>query len=120
MQLGDEPPRKSGALEQQIDNFKDMCALYDGGDKQYVLYRLQSGYAHPSYIGAMRYIAPETGQPYATAVSDSYVYLIETARCVILASHAFASLLADPSLSEATNQAETTLGMKFGLWRRLP
>jgi hypothetical protein len=113
-------PAKSGALEHQFDNFKAMCALYDGGDQQYVPYRVQSGNAHPSYIGAMAYIVPETGKLSTTAVTDSYVYLIETARCVILAAHAFALLLADPSLRESINQAEATLGMKFGLWPRLP
>lgn len=112
-------PPKSGALEHQFDNFKDMCALYDGGGQQYVPYRVQSGNAHPSYIGAMAYIVPETGELSTTAVTDSYVYLIDTARCVILASHTFALLLADPFLAEAINQAEVTLRMKFGLWRRL-
>jgi hypothetical protein len=81
---------QSGALEEQFENFKAMCALYVDGDQQYVPSRVQSGNAHPSYIGAMAYIVPETGELSATAVTDSYVYLVDIARCVILAGHAFA------------------------------
>jgi hypothetical protein len=52
LQPGDRAA-KSGALKHQLENFKAMCALYVGGDQQYVLYTVQSGNAHPSYIGAM-------------------------------------------------------------------
>jgi len=118
MQPG-ERPAKSGALEHQFDNFKAMCALYVGGDQQYVPYRVQSANAHPSYVGAMAYVVPETGELSTTAVSDSYVYLIDTARCVMLAGHAFASLLTDTSLGDAVTRAEAALGIEFALWRRL-
>jgi hypothetical protein len=117
LQPGDRPA-KSGALEHQFENFKAMCALYAGGDQQYVLYRVQSGNAHPSYIGAMAYIVPETGELSTTAVTDSYAYLVDTARCVILAGHAFASLT-DTSLADAVTRAEAALGIEFALWRRL-
>lgn len=118
LQPGDRPA-KSGALEHQFENFKAMCALYVGGDQQYVPYRVQSGNAHPSYIGAMAYIVPETGELSTTAATDSYVDLVDTARCVILARHAFAPLLTDTSLADAVIRAETTLGIEFALWRRL-
>jgi hypothetical protein len=77
----------------------------------------QSGNAHPSHIGAMAYIVPETGELSTTAVTDSYVYLVDTARCVILAGHAFASLLTDTSLADAVTRAEAALGIKFALWQ---
>lgn len=112
-------PAESGALEEQFGNFKAMCALYAGGDQQYVPFRVQSGNAHPSYIGAMAYIVPETGELSTTAVTDSYVYLADTARCVILAGHAFAPLLTDTSLADAVGRAETALGIEFALWQRL-
>lgn len=111
-------PAKSGALQHQFDNFKDMCTLYDGGNQQYVPYRVQSSAAHPSYVGAMAYAVPEAGELSTTAVSDSYVYLIDTARCVILAGHAFAPLLTDTSLADAVSRAEAALGAEFALWRR--
>lgn len=101
------------------ENFKEMCSLYVGGDQQDVPFRVQSGNAHPSYIGAMAYIVPEPGELSATAVTDSYVYLIDTARCVILAGHAFAPLLTDTALADAVDRAETALGIEFALWRRL-
>jgi hypothetical protein len=118
MQPG-ERPAKSGALEHQFDNFKAMCALYVGGDQQYVPYKVQSANAHPSYVGAMAYVVPKTGELSTTAVSDSYVYLIDTARCVILAGRAFASLLTDTSVAEAVTRAEAALGSEFALWRRM-
>jgi hypothetical protein len=49
-------PAKSGALEEQISNYKAMCVLYKGGDQLYVPFRLQSSYAHPSYVGAQAYL----------------------------------------------------------------
>jgi hypothetical protein len=113
-------PAQSGRLENEISNFKAMCELYIGGDQQYVPYRVQSGNAHPSYIGSRAYIVPETDELSTTAVTDSYVYLIDTARCVILAAHAFAPLLVDSPLPEATSRAEAALGIEFGLWRRVP
>jgi hypothetical protein len=85
-------PAKSGALEHQFDNFKAMCALYEGGDQLYVPYRVQSGNAHRSYVGAMAYIVPETGELSVTAVTDTSAYLVDTTRCVIQAGHAFAPL----------------------------
>lgn len=112
-------PAKSGALEHQFGNFKAMCALYDGGPQLYVPYKVQSANAHPSYVGAMAYIVPETGEPSATAVTDTYAYLIDTARCVIQAGHAFAPLLTDTALTDAVRQAEAALGTEFALWRRL-
>ena len=78
-----------------------MCALYDGGPQQYVPYRVQSANAHPSYVGARAYIIPETGEPSTTAVTDSYAYLTDAARCVIQAGHAFALLLTDTALADA-------------------
>jgi hypothetical protein len=113
-------PPKGGALEHQFENFKAMCALYDGGDQLYVPYRVQSGNAHPSYIGAMAYLVPETGELSTTAITDSYAYLIDTTRCVIQAGHALVPLLVDTFLAEAVTRAEATLGIEFGLWRRLP
>jgi hypothetical protein len=113
-------PAKSGAFEHQFDNFKAICALYDGGDQLYVPYRLQSGNAHPSYTGAMAYLVPETGKLSTTAVTDTYAYLIDTTRCVIQAGHAFATLLADTFLATEITRAETTLGIEFALWQRLP
>ena len=113
-------PTKSGALEHEFENFKAMCALYDGGPQQYVPYRVQSANAHPSYIGAMAYIVPETGELSTTAVTDSYAYLVDTARCVIQAGHAFAPLLTDTALADAVDRAEAALGIEFALWRRLP
>ena len=119
MQPSARPP-KGGALEHQFENFKAMCALYDGGDQLYVPYRVQSGNAHPSYIGAMAYLVPETGELSTTAITDSYAYLIDTTRCVIQAGHALVPLLVDTFLAEAVTRAEATLGIEFGLWRRLP
>jgi hypothetical protein len=115
----DTRPAQSGVLENQIANFKDMCAIYIGGNQQYVPYKVQSGNAHPSYIGAMAYIVQETGEPSTTAVTDSYAYLIDTTRCVIQAGHAFVPLLTDPSLTEAVQCAEETLGTPFALWQRI-
>jgi hypothetical protein len=43
----------------------------------------------------MAYIVPETGELSTTAITDSYAYLVDTARCVIQAGHAFAPLLTD-------------------------
>ena len=82
-------------------------------------YRVQSSAAHPSYVGAMAYTVPEADRLSTTAVSDSYVYLIETARFVILAGHAFATLLVDTFLADAVSQAEAALGIEFALWQRL-
>jgi hypothetical protein len=118
MQPGARPP-KSGTLEHQFDNFKAMCALYDGGPQMYVPYKVESANAHPSYVGAMAYIVPETGEPSATAVTDTYAYLIDTTRCVIQAGHAFAPLLANTALAEAVHRAEAALGARFVLWERL-
>lgn len=112
-------PAQAGALEEQFGNFKAMCALYDGGLQQYVPFRLQSSRAHPSAIGAKAYIVPETGAPSRTAVTGTYAYLLDTARCVILAGHAFALLLTDTSLADAVTRAETALGLEFPLGRRL-
>lgn len=119
MQVATRPP-KSGALEHQLDNFKDMCALYKGGNQLYVPFRLQSGYAHPSYVGATAYLIPEKGELSPTAVTDTYAYLIEAARCAIQAGHAFATLLGDNLLANEVASAETALGQQFGLWERLP
>jgi hypothetical protein len=113
-------PSQSGALENQIGNFKDMCRLYKGGDKLYVPFRLQSAYAHPSYVGATSYLIPDKAELSPTAVTDTYAYLIEAARCVIQAGHALAELLVDPHLADETANAETALGQQFALWDRLP
>ena len=113
-------PAKGGALEHQIDNFKAMCALYMGGDQLYVPYRLQSGYAHPSYVGAMAYLVREKGELSPAAVTDTYAYLLDTTRCLIQAGHAFATLLVDNHLANEVAKAEKTLGVEFSLWQRLP
>lgn len=113
-------PAKSGALEEQISNYKAMCVLYKGGDQLYVPYRLQSGYAHPSYVGAQAYLIPEKGELSPTAVTDTYAHLIETARCLIQAGLAFATLLVDNLLANEVANAQRALGMEFGLWERLP
>jgi hypothetical protein len=113
-------PAKGGALEHQIDNFKAMCALYIGGDQLYVPYRLQSGYAHPSYAGAMAYLVREKGELSPTAVTDTYAYLLDTTRCLIQAGYAFAALLVDNHLVNEVPKAEETLGIEFSLWQRLP
>lgn len=112
-------PAKSGALEHQFDNFKAMCVLYQGGDQLYVPYRMQSANAHPSYVGATAYTVPETGELSATAVTDTYAYLVDTARCVIQAGHAFAPLLTGTALADAVEQAEAALGIEFALWQRV-
>lgn len=112
-------PAKGGALEHQIDNFKAMCAIYVGGDQLYVPYRLQSGYAHPSYVGARAYLVPEKGELSSAAVTDTYAYLLDTTRCLIQAGHAFATLLADNHLANAVARAEETLGIGFSLWQRV-
>jgi hypothetical protein len=112
-------PAKSGALEEQIDNFKAMCALYKGGDQLYVPFRLQSGYAHPSYVGAQAYLIPEKSELSPTAVTDTYAHLIDTTRCVIQAGLAFTTLLADNLLANEVANAQRTLGIEFGLWERL-
>src|ERR1022692_283863 len=111
---------KSGALEEQISNYKTMCVLYRGGDKLYVPYRLQSGYAHPSYVGVQAYLIPEKGELSPTAVTDTYAHLIETARCLIQAGLAFATLLVDNLLAKEVANAQRALGMEFVLWERLP
>lgn len=113
-------PAKGGALEHQIDNFKAMCAVYRGGDQLYVPYRLQSGYAHPSYVGAMAYLVREEGELSPTAVTDTYAYLLDTTRCLIQAGHAFATLFVDNHLANEVAKAEKTLGAEFSLWQRLP
>lgn len=113
-------PAKSGPLEHQIDNFKAMCAVYMGGDQLYVPYRLQSGYAHPSYVGAMAYVVREKGELSPTAVTETYSYLLDATRCLIQAGHAFARLLGDNRLATEVAKAERTLGIEFSLWQRLP
>jgi hypothetical protein len=113
-------PAKSGAREEQISNYKAMCVLYRGGDQLYVPYRLQSGYAHPSYVGAQAYLIPEKGELSPTAVTDTYAHLIETARCLIQAGLAFATLLVDNLLAKEVANAQRALGMEFVLWERLP
>jgi hypothetical protein len=119
MQVAARSP-KSGALEEQISNYKAMCELYRGGDKLYVPFRLQSGYAHPSYVGATAYLIPETSKLSPIAVTDTYANLIDTARCVIQAGLAFAALLVDDVLSNEVANAQRTLGLEFCLWERLP
>ena len=99
-------PAKGGALEHQIDNFKAMCAVYLGGDQLYVPYRLHSGYAHPSYVGAMAYIIREKGELSPTAVTDTHAYLLDTTRCLIQAGHAIATLLVDNHLANEVAKAE--------------
>lgn len=113
-------PAKSGALEEQIDNFKAMCKLYQGGDQLYVPFRLTSGYAHPSWVGAQAYLNTEKGELSPIAVTDSHAHLVDTARSVILAGHAFATLLVDKSLADEVASAEKVLGTPFALWQRLP
>ena len=108
------------SLEHQLGNFKDMCRLYKGGDQLYVPFRLQSAYAHASYVGATSYLDRDNGEQLSpTAVTDTYSYLIEAARCVIQAGHAFAKLLVDTHLADETANAETALGQQFALWDRL-
>lgn len=114
------PPPKKGHLAHEFDNFKAMCALYDGGPQLYVPYKLTSSNAHPSYTGAMAYLVPESGQLSTTAVTDTYAHLVDSTRCLIQAGHAFAPLLADAAMVDAVRRAEAVLGMQFGLWRRLP
>jgi hypothetical protein len=116
----DPGPPQNGALEEQLSKFKHMCAVYDGADQLYVPFRLQSAYAHPSYVGATAYFTLETGQPSATAVTETYAHLVDTTRCVIQAGHAFATLLADDFLAKEIARAEKALGAKFSLWQRLP
>lgn len=113
-------PAKSGALEEQISNYKAMCALYKGGDQLYVPFRLQSGYAHPSYVGATAYLIPDKGELSPTAVTNTYAHLIDTARCLIQAGLALATLLVDNLLANKVADAQRTLGPEFGLWERLP
>lgn len=113
-------PAKSGALEEQIDNFKAMCALYEGGNQLYVPFRLQSAYAHPSYVGSQAYLIPEKGELSPTAVTDTYAHLIDTTRCLIQAGLAFAALLTDDHLANEVARAQETLGIRFILWERLP
>lgn len=113
-----KPPAKSGALEEQVENFKAMCQLYDNGQTSYVPFRLQSANTHPSYVGAMAYLVAETAELSATAVTDSYAFLVDSARCAIQATKAFAALLADTDLDDATEQAEEAFGVGIGLWER--
>lgn len=116
-------PAKKGAIQQQFENFKDMCALYDDGRKAYIPFKLESASVHPSYSSAMAYInvtADGVPEPSTTAVSDSFAYLVETARCVIQAAHAFASLPTDTLLADAVLKAEAAFGITVPQWRRLP
>jgi len=112
-------PAKSGALEEQISNYKAMCVLYKGGDQLYVPFRLESSYAHPSFVGAQAYIDFEKLELSLTAIADTYAYLIETARCLIQAGLAFATLLTDSVISSEVANAQETLGQEFRLWERL-
>lgn len=77
-------------------------------------------YAHPSYVSATSYLNTDTGELSPTAVTDTYAYLIEAARCVIQAGHAIAKLLIDTRLADETANAETALCQPFVLWDRLP
>lgn len=113
-------PAQSGALEEQFSNYKAMCRLYKGGDQLYVPFKLQSGYAHPSFVGAQAYLIPEEAKLSPIAVTDTYAHLIETARCLIQAGLAFARLLADKVLSDEVVNAQRALGLEFSLWERLP
>jgi len=76
-----------------------MCTLYEGGDQLYVPYRVQSGNAYPSYVGAMAYIVPETGELSVTAVTDTSAYLVDTRDASFRAGHAFAPLLTDTAMA---------------------
>lgn len=114
------PPPKKGRLANDFDNFKDMCKLYDGGPQLYVPYKLTSSNAHPSYTGAMAYLVPETGELSTTAVTDTYAHLVDSTRCLIQAGHIFAPLIIGTAMADAVVEAETALGMQFGLWQRLP
>lgn len=113
-------PPKKGALEEQIDNFKAMCQVYDNGQQSYVPFRVQSANTHPSYVGAMAYLVPETGELSAEAVTDSNAYLLDSARCAIQAVKAFAPLFADTTLTTAAQQAEEAFGIPIALWVRRP
>lgn len=113
------PPPKSGALEQQLVNFKDMCTLYMGGNQLYVPYRLQSGNAHPSYAGAAAYLNQATGQVSATAVTDTYGYLLDSARCLIQALKTFAPLVAGSILADVANEVDAAFGVEIELWTRI-
>lgn len=122
LQAGIKPP-KGGALQEQFDNFKAMCGLYDGGPQIYVPFRLESASAYPSYTSARAYInvtAAGAPEPSTTAVSDSFAFLVETGRCVIQGGHAFAPLLTDAALAEAVDKAEAAFGITVPLWERLP
>jgi hypothetical protein len=119
MQAGTKPA-KGGALEEQIGNYKAMCVLYQGGGQLYLPFRLQSGYAHPSLVGGLAYLDPDTGELSPTAVSDTYAYLVDSARCLIQAGLAFAPLLARSLLADEVANAQRTLGSEFVLWQRQP
>jgi hypothetical protein len=63
---------------------------------------------------------PDKGELSPTAVTDTYAHLIETARCLIQAGLAFATLLVDNLLVNEVAHAQETLGQEFVLWQRLP
>lgn len=109
---------KSGALEEQVDNFKALCLVYENGLQSYVPYRIQSANAHPSYAGAMAYVALD-GTLSTRALSDSFAYLVDSARCAILAAKAFAPVLTGTGLDDAVVRAEAAFGVVVPLWTRV-
>ena len=116
-----DPPAKGGALHHQFDNFKAMCALYDGGPQLYVPYKLQSSYIHPSYVAARAYAdldQPERLSLYA--VTDTFANLVDTTRCVVQAALALAVVLSDCALADAAHKAQQAWGSEIALWQRVP
>jgi hypothetical protein len=114
-------PAPSSALQPLVDRlkvFERLCVEYRA-KHVYVLFRLLSGYAHPTSTSAMAYVDAGTDSLTSRAASPGRAHVIQTAMCLIQAGHAVSSLVADDPLRSALVDAEKALGCQITAWSRL-
>jgi len=103
-------PAAPNPLVSKLKNFEELCIAYQKRDV-YVLFRVLSSYAHPTAIGARVYLDEQSGKLAREATSDTHSMVIQTALCLIQASHIVSHLIQGDPLRNAINRAAERLGL---------
>ncbi|MFD9123572.1 hypothetical protein [Kitasatospora sp. NPDC059571] len=116
------PPGDEHPLRAEL-GFESLCRLFDQPGL-YVIYRMLSGYAHPSLTSSETYLHqnPETGVTgiATTPQTSDEETVIHAAYCMIQATRTIGGLCNDERFGKAAERAEELLGHVPDLPARVP
>jgi hypothetical protein len=111
------PPRPAVAnpLVSKVKNFEELCIRY-GARQLYVTFRLLSAYAHPTATGAMAYVDHASGTPASRSTAPTHAHILQTALCLVQATHVINSLLEGGVLDEVLARIDRLFGEQIRPW----